>query len=177
MPEGIDSAALEISGLATAFAANAWLWAGNFLVLIILTVVLLFLAMRKGGAGLISINLALYAGYAIYIVFPYRESIIGLGVTPLVQAIISVILFALATAIPFMVSFRLTEPSFGSLNLVQGSILSLAASVFILALGYHVFDLSNIYRFSEPLNQLFEPNGYFFYWFIAPLLGLFFLAR
>lgn len=161
----------------TAAGGTIWLWVENFLVLIVLTVVILFLAMRRGGAGLISLNLALYAGYALYIVFPYRESIIGIGVTPLVQAIISVTLFILATAIPFVIAFRLTEPSFGSLNLVQGTILSLAASVFIMALMYHTFDISNVYHFPEPLNSLFEPNGYFFYWFIAPLIGLFFLAR
>lgn len=175
--EGIDAAAVEISNLATSAAGTAWLWAGNFLVLILLTVGILFLAMRRGGAGLISLNIALYAGYAVYIVFPYRDAIIGIGATAVVQAIISVTLFVLATAIPFVICFRLTEPSFGSLNLVQGTILSLAASFFIMALVYHVFDISNIYHFSDPLNQLFEPQGFFFYWFIAPLIGLFFLAR
>ena len=175
--EGIDAAAVEISNLATSAAGTAWIWAGNFFVLILLTVAILFLAMRRGGAGLISLNIALYAGYAVYIVFPYRDSVIGIGATPLVQAIISVTLFIVATAIPFIICFKLTAPSFGSLNLVQGSLLSFAAASFLMALVYHVFDISNIYHFSDPLNQLFAPEGFFFYWFIAPLIGLFFLAR
>ena len=175
--DGLTETLTQFGVTITAAAGNIWIWVENFLVLIVLTVVTLFLAMRRGGAGLISLNLALYAGYAIYIVFPYRESVIGIGATPEVQAIISVVLFVLATAIPFIVCFRLTEPSFGSLNLVQGTILSLASSVFLMALVYHTFDISNIYHFPEPLSSLFEPQGYFFYWFIAPLIGLFFLAR
>lgn len=175
--EGLTDTLTQFGTTITGAAGSIWLWVENFLVLIGLTIITLFLAMRKGGAGLISLNIALYAGYAIYMVFPYREAVIDIGATPEVKAIISVVLFVLATAVPFLVCFRLTEPSFGSLNLVQGTILSLASSFFIMALVYHTFDISNVYHFPEPLNSLFEPNGYFFYWFIAPLIGLFFLAR
>ena len=177
MPEGLDSAALQISTLATSAAADVWMWGGNFLVLIVLTVVILFFAMHQGASGLISLNIAVYAGYALYAVFPYREALIGIGVTPLVQAILSIGLFIALTAVPFMISLRLTAPSFGQLSIIQNIVLSLIAACFMLALAYHVFDISNIYHFSEPLNGLFEPKGYFFYWFIAPILGLYFLAR
>lgn len=177
MPEGIDAAALQISTLATTAAADAWVWAGNFLILIVLTVVLLIFAIRQGASGLISLNIAVYAGYALYTVFPYREGVIAVGNTPVLQAGISIALFIGLMAIPFMISLRLTAPSFGQLSIIQNLLLSFAAACFMLALAYHVFDVSNIYQFPEPLNALFEPEGYFFYWFIAPLAGLYFLAR
>ncbi len=177
MPEGLDSAALEISGLATSAAASAWVWGGNFLILIVLTIVILFFAMHQGASGLISLNLAVYAGYALYTVFPYRESLIGIGDTPMVQAILSIGLYVALMAVPFMISLRLTAPSFGQLSIFQNLILSFVAAGFALALAYHVFDISNIFAFPDPLNSLFAPKGYFFYWFIAPLLGLYFLAR
>lgn len=177
MPEGLDSAALEISSIATNAASSAWMWGGNFLILIVLTAVILFFAMHQGASGLISLNIAVYAAYALYIVFPYRESIIGIGATPLVQAILSIGLFIGLMIIPFILLLRLTAPSFGQLSIFQNLLLSFAAAVFATALAYHVFDISNIYAFSDPLNSLFAPEGYFFYWFITPLVSLYFLAR
>ncbi len=175
--EGIDSAAIEISNLATNAAMSSWTIAGNFLVLILLTIGIFVFAMRKGGSGLVSLNISLYAGYAIYIVFPYRDAVIAIGSTPLVQAVLSITLFLMATVLPFVMILRLTSQSFGQLSIIQNLLLSFAAACFLMALSYHVFDISNIYSFSEPLNGLFEPKGYFFYWFIAPLVGVFFLAR
>jgi hypothetical protein len=177
MPEGLDSAALEISSVATQAASSAWLWGGNFLILIVLTVVILFFAMHQGASGLIALNLAVYAAYALYIVLPYRDAIIGIGTTPLIQAILSIGLFIGLMVLPFVLLLRLTAPSFGQLSIFQNLLLSFAAAVFATALAYHVFEISDIYNFSEPLNGLFAPEGYFFYWFITPLVSLYFLAR
>lgn len=175
--DGLEESFLQVGTIATELTMNAGLWAGNFLVLIVLTLVLFVLAMRSGGSGLISLNLSLYSGYALYTVFPYRDSIISIGATSLVQAVISIFLFAIATFVPFSMILRLTSQSFGSLSIIQNFMLSLLAAGFLMALGYHVFDISNIYSFSDPINELFAPEGYFFYWFIAPLIGLYFLAR
>ncbi len=174
----MDALPLEqVQGLATTITENAWLWSGNFLALIILTVVFLFFAMRGGRSGLISFILSLYAGYAIYSVFPYTEFVVALGGTALVKAILSVLVFAVSTFLPFVLIKRLTGGGFGSLSFVPNLVLSFLAAGLVLVLGYHVFDVNNIYQFSQPLNQLFEPEGYFFWWFIAPLLGLFIFAR
>lgn len=175
--EGLDQSFVQVGQLATELGMDAWLLAGNFLVLIILTLGLLFFAMHQGASGLISLNIALYAGYALYIVFPYTEDVVQIGSTPLIQAILSLALFIILMAVPFIISLRLTAPSFGQLSIIQNFLLSFAAASFLIALGYHVFDITNIYTFSEPLNGLFAPEGYFFYWFIAPLIGLYFLAR
>lgn len=168
---------LSLGTAVSAAGTDAWLWITNFLVLIVLTVVVYVFAMREGGAGVISLNISLYSGYAIYSVFPYRDAIIAIGSTPLIQAIIAVVLFLLLTILPFMVTMRLTAPSFGQLSFFQGILLSFVAAVFLLALGYHVFEISNIFTLPDPLNQLFAPKGYFFYWFISPLIGLYFFAR
>lgn len=175
--EGLDASIIEIGNIATSLGSSAWLWAGNFLALIVLTTIILVFAMRAGRAGLISLILALYAGYALYIVFPYTNAVVGAGGTPLVQAAISIILFAAASVLPFLLVNRLTGGGFGSLSIIQNFLLALLAAGFLLALGYHVFDISNIYTFPQPLNQLFEPEGYFFYWFVAPLIGLYFIAH
>jgi len=175
--EGLDASFVEVGAVATDLGMTAWLWVGNFVVLLILTAIIYMFTMRKGGAVLIAFNLALYIGYALYIVFPYRDSIVGIGATPLVEASLAVILFAIATMPPLLLALRLTPSQYGRLSIFQSIPLSLLAAGFLMALGYHVFDISNIYTFSDPLNQLFAPEGYFFYWFVAPLIGLWFLAR
>lgn len=173
----IEGMMLDLGASVTAVSGDAMIWVMNFLVLIVLTMVIYVFAMRKGGAGVISLNLTLYAGYAVYAVFPYKDAIIGIGATPLIQAVLAIVLFLLLSMVPYVVIMRLTEPSFGQLSFFQGLLLSLVAAVFLMALAFHVFEVSNIYTFSEPLNQLFAPEGYFFYWFIAPLIGLYFFAR
>ncbi len=175
--DGIDTSIIEFGNVATELSATAWIWAGNFLALIVLTGTLALLAMRSGGSGLVSLNLSLYSGYALYMVFPFRDAVISAGGTPLIQAIISIVLFGMATVLPYLIIVRLTSLQFGGLSIIQNVLLSLLAAGFLMALSYHVFDVSNIYTFSQPLNQLFEPEGYFFYWFVAPIIGVYFLAR
>lgn len=167
----------QIEQVATLGISNVWLWAGNFLVLLVLTIGLLMFAMRGGRSALISLILALYGGYAIYIVFPFTDTIVGAGGTPLVQAALSIVVFGVATIPPFALIRRITSGGFGSLSFVPNLILAFLTASFLIALGYHVFDLSNIYAFPAPLDNLFAPKGYFFWWFIAPLIGLFVLAR
>lgn len=173
----LEGMMLQVGTAVSAVGSDAFVWVMNFLVLIVLTLAVYMFAMRRGGAGVISLNISLYCGYAIYNVFPYRDAVVGIGATPLVQAVLAVVLFIAATALPFLIVMRLTAPSFGQLSFFQGLLLSLVAAVFLLALAFHVFQISDIYTFSDPLNQLFAPEGFFFYWFIAPLAGLYFLAR
>lgn len=175
----LEGLMLQVGSAVSIAGADAWVWVMNFLVLIVLTLAVYMFAMREGGAGIISLNIALYCGYAIYTVFPYRDAIITIGATPMVQAALAVGLFIAATALPFLIAMRLTAPSFGQLSFFQGLLLALVAAVFLLSLAYHLFEISNIFPelFSDPLDQLFAPKGFFFYWFIAPLAGLYFLAR
>lgn len=163
----------NVSNLATQGATSAWLLVGNFLVLVVLTVIMIGFSYKSGRGGIISLLLSFYAGYAIYLAFPYTKEILGAGSTPMMKAIISVVLFAIASFIPFHFIQRLTSTGFGVLSFVPRFVLSFLSAAFLLALAYHVFNVSNIYTFPEPLNTLFAPDGYFFYWFIAPLVGLF----
>jgi hypothetical protein len=172
----INSLALQVSNFATVAAQNAWALVGNFLVLIIFTVLLILFSYRSRG-GIISLVLALYAGYGIYVVFPYTQTIIGFGTTILIKAIISVALYILATIIPFVFAQRLTHGGIGVLSAVPRFVVSFLTAAFLIAVAYHVFGINHLYTFPKPLDQLFAPNQYFFWWFIAPLVGLFFLVH
>jgi uncharacterized membrane-anchored protein len=171
----------HLSANVTTYAANgavsAWLFIGNFLILAILSGIMIGFSYKSGRGGIVSLVVAFYAGYAIYSVFPYTENIIHAGGTKTIQAVISVVLFGIATIIPFHFIQRLTSGGFGVLSFVPRFVLSFLSAAFLLALAYHVFHVSNIYTFPSPINKLFEPDGYFFWWFIAPLAGLIFFVH
>lgn len=167
----------SVGTLATQGASGVWVIAGNFLILALLTLVMIGFSYRSGRGGIISLLIALYAGYAIYLVFPYTDSIVAAGGTALVKALISIALYALAVFLPFHFTQRLVGTGFGVLSFVPRFVLSFLAAAFLLALAYHVFHVSNIYTFPGPIDSLFAPDEYFFWWFIAPLGGLLLFVR
>lgn len=163
--------------LITSSLNDAWTLVGSVLALVVLTGAFLVFAMRGGRNALISLILAMYAGYAIYAVFPYKDVILGAGGTALIKTVIAITIYGAATVFPFMIIKRLTSGGFGSLSLVPNLILSFLAASFLLALGYHLFTITSVYPLTPTLDTAFEPSRYFFWWFIAPLIGLFFFAR
>jgi uncharacterized membrane-anchored protein len=173
----ITNVGLQVTNFATNSASHTLLLAENFLALVILTVIMIGFSYKGGRAGIISLIVGFYAGYAIYLVFPFTNSIVAAGGTVLMKALISIILYAIATFIPFHFIQRVTSGGFGVLSFVPRFVLSFLAATFLLALAYHVFNVSNIYHFPEPMNTLFAPNKYFFWWYIAPMVGLLFLVH
>ncbi len=173
----INSIANQVSGFATSGASSVWLLFGNFVILLVLTLVMIGFSYKAGRGGIISLLLAMYVGYGIYIVFPYTEKIIDAGGTVMIKAFLSIVIFAIATLIPFHFIQRLTSGGFGVLSFFPRFVLSFLAATFLLALAYHVFDISDIYSFPAPIDKFFAPEGYFFWWFIAPMAGLVFLVH
>jgi hypothetical protein len=173
----INSVALQISNIATASALHAWALIGNFLIVLVLTLLMIGFSYYGGRGGIISLQMSFYVGYAIYLVFPYTNFIVNSGGQPLYKALLSVVLFIIASFIPYMFINRLIAGGFGILSFVPRFVLSFLAATFLLALAYHVFNVTHIYTFPEPMNSLFAPDQFFFWWFIAPLAGLFFLVH
>jgi hypothetical protein len=175
--DAVGGIANTVTQYASSGAANAWVLIGNFLILFVLTLVMIGFSYKSGRGGIISLIVAFYAGYAIYSVFPYSQQIIGAGGTPPVKAIISIVMYAIFSFIPFHFIQRLVGSGIGVLSFVPRFALSFLSATFLLAVAYHVFHVSNIYTFPEPINTLFAPNQYFFWWFVAPLLGLIFFVH
>lgn len=172
----MDQIAQQISDVATSAAGSSMVVLSNFIVLVVLTIVFVLISYRSR-AGIISLVVSFYAGYAIFVVFPYSKDIIASGGSPLVKAGISVAIYAICCIVPFIFVERLVSGGIGVLSVFPRFGLSFLASTFLMALAYHVFHVNNIYTFPEPLNTLFAPDQFFFWWFIAPLLGLLVLVH
>lgn len=172
----MDQIALQVSNIATNVASHAWTVTSNFIILLVLTVAFVLFSYRTR-AGIVSIIVAFYAGYALYVVFPYTHDIVAAGGSPLMKAIISASIFLIACIVPYLFVERLVSGGIGILSVFPRFGLSFLAATFLIALAYHVFNVTHIYSFPEPMNTIFGPDQYFFWWFVAPLIGLLLLVH
>ena len=165
----------QVSTLATQYSLTAWNFAGDFLIIIVLVSVLFLYGWYVGRGPFVAILLALYAGYAIYVAFPYTSL---LPTAPALTALLAQTGVYLGLVFLFFIILRRVVVSdflyVGIFGLIA---LSFFATAFLLALAYHIFPVAPVYHFTLPIDILFAPKEYFFWWFVAPAIGLFFLAR
>jgi hypothetical protein len=165
----------QVSAFATPVALTAWGAMSDFLIIIILLGILYFFARYAGRGPFVGVLLAFYCAYALYAVFPY---VAFLPTAPALTALLSRVGLYLAFVIAFYIILRRVVVSdflyIGTFGLI---ILSFLGAAFLLALAYQVFPVASVYHFTPAIETLFASEKYFFWWFSAPAVGLFFLAR
>ncbi len=119
---------------------------------------------------------ALYAGYALYIVFPFAGALEAFGTTNQTRFGIDLALYAACCAV-FYYAFRHFITNGYSRDAWIKAVIGVLVIAFLLALSYHAFLIGNAIQLPGFLSLAFAPNQYFFWWFIAPLVGLLILAR
>jgi len=154
----------------TSSAASAWGLIGNVLVFVIIVAVLVVFAMRVGKAALLALILSLYIGYAVYSVFPFAELA---GGTP----VGNIVVYTVAVIVSYLLVRRIGSGGLGGIKMVPLIALCVLTGGFLMALGYTAFDIDTVYNFPKTLDLLFAPSQYFFWWFIAPLVGMFLIGR
>ena len=165
----------KVNELATTYAFTAWNSASDFLIIIILFSILFLFAWYVGRATLVSALMAFYASFAIYKMFPYMSY---LPTAPAMTALLAqVALYAGLTLVFYIILRRVVVSDFLYVGIFGTIILSFLGATFILALAFHVFPVATVYTFTPAVAALFAPVKYFFWWFSAPAIGLFFLAR
>ena len=165
----------KVNELATTYAYTAWNSASDFLIIIILFGILFLFAWYIGRATLVSILIAFYAGFAIYKIFPFMSY---LPSAPAMTALLAqVALYAGLTLVFYIILRRVVVSDFLYVGIFGTIILSLLGATFLITLAYHVFPVSDVYRFTPAIDLFFAAKAYFFWWFAAPAIGLFFLAR
>jgi hypothetical protein len=165
-----------LNSLATGGFADIVAFIGNFLVLLIIAGILFFFALRTGRSMLISFILALYIGFALFTIFPYKEQFL-IGDTSLTRAVAGIVLFVVLTVFPYVLLRRVSTSGSMRIHPLTLGILALVTGGFVLALGYHVLDIASVIPLTPSLDALFAPDRYFFWWFVAPLVGIFVAAR
>ncbi|HRH55621.1 MAG TPA: hypothetical protein PK609_02025 [Candidatus Paceibacterota bacterium] len=165
-----------LNSFATGGFADIIAFIGNFLVLLIIAGILFFFALRTGRSMLISFILSLYIGFALFSIFPYKEMFL-IGDSPLVRAVSGIVLFGVFTAFPYVLLRRASTSGSMRIHPVTLAVLAFVAGGFVLALGYHVLNIAAVIPLTPSLDLLFAPDQYFFWWFVAPLVGIFIATR
>jgi hypothetical protein len=165
----------KVKELAAHTTTSIWASAGDFLILFILVMFFFAFAWYVGRGQLVAIMLSYYGAYAIYIAFPY-ESLLP-SAPPITALLAHAGLYAALGFAFYVVLRRVVVSDFLYVGNVGLIILAFFAATFIIALLYHLFPLTPIYHFTPAMDVFFAPKEYFFWWFIAPALALFFLAR
>jgi hypothetical protein len=165
----------QVTAYAGPIALSAWNSISDFLIIVILIAVLVLFSRYVGRGPFIGLMFSLYGAYAIYAAFPYMDY---LPSAPAITAVsVHIGLYLLLVIVFYLILRRIVVSDFlyiGSIGLI---VLSFLATGMLLALAYHVFDLTTVYHFTPALDLLFAAKTYFFWWLFAPAVGLFFLAR
>ncbi len=165
----------QVNALATNTALTAWNSASDFLIILVLFTAFFLFAWYVGRATLVSVLLAFYAAYGVYAVFPYSEY---LPTAPALTALLAQVgLYAALSLLFYIVLRRVVVSDFLYVGIFGTITLSLLGATFLIALAYHIFPVADVYRFTPAIDLLFAAKQYFFWWFAAPAIGLFFLAR
>ena len=165
----------EFTNIVTPIATSAWGAMSDFVIILVLILVFVLFSRYVGRGPFVGVILSLYSAYALYAAFPYMDL---LPSAPAITAIATRTVLYLGLCFIFYIILRRVVVSdflyIGSIGLIT---LSFLAAGFLIALAYQIFDISTIYQFTPAIDMLFAPKEYFFYWFLAPAIGLFFLAR
>ena len=165
----------QAAAVAQTSIMQVWSVAGNFVALIVLTLVLLAFALKAGRASFISLMLSFYVSFGLFMVFPWKAQLIqGEGSTQAAAAIL--IFFALAI-VPFMILRRINTLSLMRIHPVPLTLLCAVSAASLLALSYRFLHIAKILPATPPLETYILPEQFLFYWLIAPLVGFFIFAK
>jgi len=140
--------------------------------------VLFALAIFKGRQAIINIIVALYLALLISVEFPYYDQVLGsLSGAISVSAAKLAIFFAFAL-LTTILCFRIMPDEFREMKLesfTKKFMHALLATVLVMIFSFNVLPVTEFLTPGTPLQSLFAPTEYFFWWLILPLIGLFIL--
>lgn len=146
-----------------------------FVILVFL--VFLIYAMLKGRQGLINLIMGLYFALLISLEFPFYDLFLNEGDAK-GQSILMIVTFAVFTVGSTILFSRLMpreydETAFETFG--KKVIFALAGTVLVMAYSYHALPVTEFIDPGSPIQHLFAPQEWFFWWLLAPLAVIFLL--
>ena len=143
--------------------------------LLIVFSVFFALAIFKGRQMLINIICGLYLALLITTQFPYYDLILGDLKQAMVIAIAKLVLFIITFILTTMLFKRIMpreydENKFESFG--KKTILALGATVLVMAFSFNILPVTEFLTPGTPVQSLFAPQEYFFWWLMLPLVIL-----
>jgi hypothetical protein len=135
------------------------------------------LSIFKGRQAIINLIFSLYFALLISLVFPYHNAILG-SFSSSQEAIGKLALFAVFTVLAGILIKRIMpdefrENKFESLG--KKLLLALTATSLVMVFSFQVLPITEFLTPGTPIQSLFAPTEYFFWWLVLPLIILFFV--
>ncbi len=138
----------------------------------------MIVALIKGKQTLINVILGLYFALLLSIEFPYYESLIGSSSSAKTESIIMLAVFAVFAVLSTLLFNHLMPREFEESSF-QGFghklLFALSATVLVMAFSFQVLPVTEFLTPGTPIQFLFAPPEYFFWWLLLPLGALFLL--
>ncbi len=130
-------------------------------------------AVVRGRQAVINLVVGLYFALLISLEFPYYDSILSGGEG---DAMTKVIIFAVFTVISTILMTRLMpreyqEKKFESFG--KKLLLATGGTILIMVFSFHVLPVTEFVTPGSPIQAIFSPKEYFFWWLLAPLIFLY----
>ncbi len=127
----------------------------------------------RGRQAVINLVIGLYFALLISLEFPYYESILSGGDG---DSFMKVVIFAVFTIISTILMTRLMpreyqEKKFESFG--KKLLLATGGTILVMVFSFHVLPVTDFVTPGSPIQSLFSPSEYFFWWLLAPLVFLY----
>jgi hypothetical protein len=130
----------------------------------------------RGRQALINLIVGLYFALLISLEFPYYEMFLQAASDSQSDAIGKCVIFAIFALISTILVTRLMpeayrEGKFESFG--KKLLLTIGATVLVMIFTFHVLPLTEFVTPGTPIQAVFAPATYFFWWLLAPLVVLY----
>lgn len=135
-------------------------------------------ALFKGRQAVINLIFGLYLALLISVEFPFYEQVVGSLSGAVSISIAKMIIFLVFAVLATILCFRIMPDEFRETKLESFSkkfTLALCATVLVMVFSFHVLPVTEFLTPGTPIQSLFAPAEYFFWWLILPLVALFIL--
>lgn len=151
------------------FISEAAYFIGVFLIFLVV-------ALMKGRQAIINTIFSLYFALLISLVFPYYDKLLSTFETPRGIASGKLIVFTLFTVAFVFLTGRVMPDEFKEKRFESFGkklLLALAATSLVMVFSFQVLPVTEFLTPGTPIQSLFAPEQYFFWWLLLPLVVLF----
>jgi uncharacterized membrane protein len=137
---------------------------------------LLGISVFKGRQAIINLTVGLYMALLISYVFPFYDTLLKSLQTSQSIATAKLGIFLIFTSITTALMYRIMPDEFRENKLEslgKKIILALGATVLVMIFSFQVLPVTEFLTPGTPIQSLFAPTEYFFWWLLLPLVILF----
>ena len=134
------------------------------------------LAIFKGRQAIINIIIGLYLALLISIEFPSYDTIFAGLDSSQSLSLAKLVLFAVITFLTTLLCYRIMPDEFREKrfeSVGKKLLLAAAATILVMIFSFQVLPVTEFLTPGTPIQSLFAPDPYFFWWLVLPLVILY----